>query len=84
MATNVEYPMTDMLGQDISVGDLVVYTPPYSRCLDIGRIVKFNPKTVRVERVTNTWSEQANVYRTNLCKAPEEYAMLALLSQSQQ
>lgn len=46
----------DFLGQELEVGDYLVYgtTMSSGRGLYIGRIVKFNPKTIKVAVVVDT------------------------------
>lgn len=40
---------TDCLKNEIKVGDKVIFTPPYSRRLDIGEVIKLTPKMVTIE-----------------------------------
>jgi len=40
--------MKDKLGQEISIGDDVVFNPPVYKGLAFGRIVSFTPKGCRV------------------------------------
>ena len=39
----------DCLKNEIKVGDKVIFTPPYSRQLDIGEVIKLTPKMVTIE-----------------------------------
>lgn len=40
--------MKDSIGQPLEKGDLIAYTPPYSSYLDIGTILLFTSKSLRV------------------------------------
>lgn len=42
----------DKLGFEIKIGDIVTY--PKSNSLYIGKVVKLNPKMIRIERVPET------------------------------
>ena len=40
--------MEDFLKRKLSIGDSVVFIPPYSKTMTLGRVVAFSPKMVRV------------------------------------
>lgn len=40
--------MEDFLKRKLSIGDSIVFIPPYSKTMTLGRVVAFSPKMVRV------------------------------------
>ena len=48
--------MEDFLKRKLEIGDSVVFIPPYSKTMTLGRIVAFSPKMVRV--VYRAWKDQ--------------------------
>lgn len=48
--------MEDFLKRKLEIGDSVVFIPPYSKTMTLGRIVSFSPKMVRV--VYQDWYKQ--------------------------
>lgn len=71
----------DLFGQDLEVDDCVVY--PVSNTMHVGKIVKLNPKMVKVERVGNKgWRREINKYPTEVVKVQgTEVTMYLLRSQ---
>jgi hypothetical protein len=49
--------MVDIFGQELAIGDIVAFNPPYYKGLIIGTIVKFTPKQVKIEYYGSTWKE---------------------------
>jgi hypothetical protein len=45
--------MEDFLKRKLELGDSVVFIPPYSKTMTLGRVVAFSPKMVRV--VYRSW-----------------------------
>lgn len=41
----------DFLKQDIRIGDMVVYNPPYVSGIRVGKVVRFTPKMVVVHPI---------------------------------
>jgi len=48
--------MEDFLKRKLEIGDSVVFIPPYSKTMTLGRVVAFSPKMVRV--TYRAWREQ--------------------------
>ena len=48
--------MEDFLKRKLDIGDSVVFIPPYSKTMTLGRVVAFSPKMVRV--VYRAWKDQ--------------------------
>ena len=40
--------MEDFLKRKLEIGDSIVFIPPYSKSMTLGRVVAFSPKMVRV------------------------------------
>jgi hypothetical protein len=40
--------MEDFLKRKLNIGDSVIFIPPYSKTMTLGRVVAFSPKMVRV------------------------------------
>ena len=40
--------MEDFLKRKLSIGDSIVFIPPYSKTMTLGRVIAFSPKMVRV------------------------------------
>lgn len=75
--------MKDFLGQDISIGDVVIANDKrYSR-LEMGRVIALTPKYARVKIYHSqpAWNgEQGQLYGTEqICKIDSELASVVLL-----
>ena len=61
--------MEDFLKLKLDIGDSVVFIPPYSKTMTLGRVVAFSPKMVRV--VYHDWKNreiESNRYPGELVK----------------
>ena len=61
--------MEDFLKRKLDIGDSVVFIPPYSKTMTLGRVVAFSPKMVRV--VYQDWKKreiESNRYSGELVK----------------
>ena len=67
----------DVLGQQLAVGDCVVY--PVSNSMYVGVITKFNPKMVKVKRVGSRSSWEQNKYPADLAKVSGAEVTMYLL-----
>lgn len=53
----------DCLKNEIKVGNKVIFTPPYSRQLDIGEVIKLTPKMVTIEYGdVQKWNSKKRTY----------------------
>ena len=48
--------MEDFLKRKLDIGDSIVFIPPYSKSMILGRVVAFSPKMVRV--VYQDWNKR--------------------------
>ena len=71
----------DLFGQELEIDDCVVY--PVSNTMHVGKIIKLNPKMVKVQRVGNKgWRSEVNKYPTEVVKVQgTEVKMYLLKSQ---
>jgi hypothetical protein len=76
----------DFLGQELNVGDVVVYGTAMSqgRGLNIGSIVKFTPKLVEVSQIIpkfSSWRASSSVrcYAKDIMKIDTAFATVAIL-----
>lgn len=68
----------DRLDQDLAVGDCVAY--PSGNSLEIGVIVKFNPKMIKVSKLPAAkYSWETNKYPTDLVKLDSSAVTMYLL-----
>lgn len=68
----------DILGQPLEVGDCVVF--PSSNTMYVGKIVKINPKMVKVAKVPNgRYNSQWNKYPSDLAKVSGAEVTMYLL-----
>ena len=61
--------MEDFLKRKLDIGDSVVFIPPYSKTMTLGRVIAFSPKMVRV--VYQDWRKreiESNRYPGELVK----------------
>ena len=61
--------MEDFLKRKLEIGDSIVFIPPYSKSMTLGRVVAFSPKMVRV--VHQDWKKreiESNRYPGELVK----------------
>jgi len=57
----------DKLGRELAVGDAVCY--PDNNTLQIGTVVKLNPKMVKVQKIgKQRWSYESNKYSFDIIK----------------
>ena len=68
----------DMLGNDILVDDYVAF-PSYNSLM-IGRVVKINPKMIKVVKIGNKWNWSINKYPVDIVKLPPEMVTFYVLS----
>ena len=69
---------TDILGQPLEVGDCVVF--PSSNTMYIGKIVKLNPKMVKVAKVPGgKYTSEWNKYPGDLAKVSGPEVTMFLL-----
>lgn len=70
---------TDYLGQEISIGDYVVYT--VGNFMRVGQVTKFNPKMLTIGRVPkDKWkTRNDNQYPRACVKVPAETVTMAVL-----
>ena len=47
----------DFLGQELNIGDYVIFMKQHYREFSMGKIVKFTPQKVRVKWGTSDWAE---------------------------
>ena len=73
------FTMKDLLGQELQVGDIVVYNPPVYKGIKLGVIKGFTPKGGRVSivRVGKQWASGINEHTTvqmsrDVVKVPRE------------
>lgn len=59
--------MKDIFGREIQIGDLVAFNPPYYKGLVIGKIIKFNHKTVTVEYIHSGFLVRSVPYPSDVC-----------------
>ena len=49
--------MKDFLGQELALGDYVIYMKQHYREFGMGKIVKFTPQKVRIKWANSQWAE---------------------------
>lgn len=64
--TKEEIKHTDIFGQELLVDDCVVF--PSSNSMVVGKVVKLNPKMVKVQKVGGKYASQWNKYPLDLVK----------------
>jgi intein-encoded DNA endonuclease-like protein len=47
----------DFLGQELKVGDYVIFMKQHYREFGMGKVIKFTPQKVRVKWGSNDWAE---------------------------
>ena len=69
----------DKLGKELAINDCVAYADHNS--LEIGTVLKLNPKMVKVARVGSKgyWARGTNKYPTDLLKLEQEEVTIYLL-----
>jgi hypothetical protein len=66
----------DLFGQPLEIGDCVVY--PRSNSMNVGTVVKLNPKMVGVKGVSSRWAD-CNKYPQELVKVSGSEVTMYLL-----
>lgn len=74
MTEAVKVP-TDFLGQELEVGQRVVFMPPYYKELQWGYIKRINPKMVRVIHGSDK-SEECRRYQKEVIVLSEEQTLM--------
>jgi hypothetical protein len=69
----------DLFGQDLEIGDCVVY--PRGNSMTVGTVAKLNPKMVGVKGVGRSWGN-CNKYPTELVKVSGAEVTMYLLKKS--
>lgn len=71
----------DLFGQELAIDDCVVY--PISNIMHVGKVIKINPKMVKVQRVGNKgWRSEVNKYPSELVKVQGAEVTMYLLRAS--
>lgn len=66
----------DSLKREIEVGDYVAYNPPYMKGLRIGKVVKFTPKMVTIDKDMNPEGhDTCNWYSSEVLVVTEQIAI---------
>ncbi len=61
--------MIDLIGQELSVGDVVIFNKPASGyCLCLGKITHISGKHINVKFVEVEYTDQDKISKTQLCK----------------
>lgn len=70
----------DLFGQDLELEDCVVY--PVSNTMHVGKVIKLNPKMVKVARVGDKgWRSEINKYPSEVVKVQGSEVTMYLLKQ---
>jgi hypothetical protein len=56
--------MKDIIGQDIEIGNMVVFNPPQYKGLTTGKIIGFTPKMVKIEFDKSYTGSKDQKYKT--------------------
>jgi len=63
--------LTDAVGQEVAVGDMVSYLMPYQRSLIKSKVKKVNPKTITLENGTVRFPDQFIVITSRVTNKDE-------------
>lgn len=74
----------DLINRELAVGDVVAFNPPSYKGLTIGKIVKINPKMLRIAfRPSRGEMSETNVYPNDVAKLDGPEVTMYLLKQEQ-
>lgn len=75
----------DIVRQELNIGDVIVFNPPYQKGLVVGTIIKMTEKTVTAKWETHSYNGTAHFAESNrsladVCRVDPQYAVLYHLS----
>ena len=79
MTAKTQIKHTDVFGQELLIDDCVVF--PSHNSLIVGKVIKLNPKMVKVMRVGGKYASEWNKYPVDLVKVHGAEVTMYLLKQ---